>query len=290
MNNSTTYKAIKELYPSLSKGYKKIADYIIANTNKVPYMTAANIALECGVSESSVVRFANKCGFKGFPELKDSLFEEIYEDKNTHEQFNVSDIIANDIMNSEIENIIETYKNLDYNMISTAVNMLKKARRVYVLGVRESAIVAKHLAYYLNYILEDVRLVEASSSNNIIDSIYKMTNKDVLIGISFPNYSYNVLKGMEYANLKSANIISITDDKNSPMIMYSSCNIFARTKLDSVAESLAAPMSICNLLINKLCSELKDKVIDNLDVVNEALTEYQLEGNDDINMISDIIE
>ena len=77
-----------------------------------------------------------------------------------------------------------------------------------MVGVRESAVLAAHMAYYLNYIVDDVVLITSNSSNEIIEGIYKISKKDVMIGISFPNYSYNVLKAMEYANTRQANIIA----------------------------------------------------------------------------------
>ena len=49
---------IDSIYPSLSKGHKRIADFIKTNYEKASFMTAANLGKAVGVSESTVVRFA----------------------------------------------------------------------------------------------------------------------------------------------------------------------------------------------------------------------------------------
>ena len=49
---------IDALYTRLSKGHKKIADYIMVNYDKAAFMTAARLGATVGVSESTVVRSA----------------------------------------------------------------------------------------------------------------------------------------------------------------------------------------------------------------------------------------
>ena len=63
-------KKIDESVPSFSKGQKKIAQFITNEYSKAVFMTAAKIAEETGVSESTVVRFADALGFGGFPEFQ----------------------------------------------------------------------------------------------------------------------------------------------------------------------------------------------------------------------------
>ena len=66
---------IENVYGSLSKGHKKIADYIRSNYEKASFMTAASLGKAVGVSESTVVRFASNIGFEGYPELQKYLQE-----------------------------------------------------------------------------------------------------------------------------------------------------------------------------------------------------------------------
>ncbi len=66
---------IKGQYTRLSKGQKLIAQYIVKNYDKVAFMTASKLSEEVGVSESTVVRFANALGYSGYPKLQDAMQE-----------------------------------------------------------------------------------------------------------------------------------------------------------------------------------------------------------------------
>ncbi|MBR6634090.1 MAG: MurR/RpiR family transcriptional regulator, partial [Clostridia bacterium] len=66
---------IDALYHKLSKGHRKVADYIMANYDKAAFMTAAKLGETVGVSESTVVRFATELGFEGYPALQSDLQE-----------------------------------------------------------------------------------------------------------------------------------------------------------------------------------------------------------------------
>ena len=68
-------KNIKELYPTFSKGQKKIADYILSDYDKAAFMTAAKLGQAVGTSESTVVRFASELGFEGYIDFQDNLQE-----------------------------------------------------------------------------------------------------------------------------------------------------------------------------------------------------------------------
>ena len=68
---------IEKAIPSMSKGQKSIASYILANYEHAAYMTAARIGEDAGVSESTVVRFAMELGYDGYPHFQKMLQEEL---------------------------------------------------------------------------------------------------------------------------------------------------------------------------------------------------------------------
>lgn len=68
---------IDRLYPTLSKGHKRIASFIQEHYDKAAFMTASRLGDTVGVSESTVVRFATELGFEGYPELQKALQEMI---------------------------------------------------------------------------------------------------------------------------------------------------------------------------------------------------------------------
>ena len=59
----------------LSKGHRKIAEYIVEHYDKAVFMTASKLGEKVGVSESTVVRFASAMGYEGYPQLQRALQE-----------------------------------------------------------------------------------------------------------------------------------------------------------------------------------------------------------------------
>ena len=93
------------------------------------------------------------------------------------------------------------------------------------------------------------------------------------------------LKAMEFANNKNARVISITDSKHSPMNMYSSCNLFAKSDMASIADSLVAPLSIINALIVSMCIKNNKNVVNNIENIKKSLDDYRYTEDDDINYV-----
>ena len=84
------------------------------------------------------------------------------------------------------------------------------------------------------------------------------------------------LKAMEFANDRNAKVIAITDSIHSPMNLYSSCNLLARSDMVSVVDSLVAPLSVINALVVALCLKCPEQVRKNLETLEETWNNYCL--------------
>ena len=118
----------------------------------------------------------------------------------------------------------------------------------------------------------------------------RIGKEDVIIGISFPRYSMRTLKAMEFANNRSAKVITLTDSVHSPMNLYSSCNLIADSDMASIVDSLVAPLSVINALIVALCMKKQRDVAKTLEMLEGIWDEYQVYENDEINVIDDSIK
>jgi len=98
------------------------------------------------------------------------------------------------------------------------------------------------------------------------------------------------LKALEFANNRSAKVITITDSIHSPMNLYSSCNLVADSDMASIVDSLVAPLSVINALIVALCMKKQKEVAKTLTSLEEIWDEYQVYENDEIDVIDDSIK
>ena len=284
---------IDEFYPSMSKGHKAIANYIKEYYDTAVFMTAAKIGEEIGVSESTVVRFASSLGYDGFPDFQSCLASWVKNRMNNVQKIGAKygnssqSQIIDSVLKGDRERINDTLTELDPNAFEAAIDALLQAKKVYITGIRACAPLAEFLAFYLNMIRDDVICLTTTSVSETFEQMLRIDNNDAFVGISFPRYSMRTLKAMEFASERNAKVISITDSIHSPMCMYSSINLFSRSDMVSVVDSLVAPLSVINALVVAFCLKAPEEVKENLNKLEDAWANYQVYLNDEINFIND---
>ena len=292
-NHADIFKLLEEHYSKMSKSHKRIAAYIQEHYDQAVFMTAAKLGEQLEISESTVVRFAAGIGFEGYPEFQKALAEFVKDKLNTVQKMDdlygkksQSEVI-NTVLNADIEKIQHTIEHLDVQAFDAAVETILQAKTVYIMGLRSNEPLAGFLHFYLNMIRENVVLLNTSSISETFEQMIRIGENDCFIGISFPRYSMRTLKAMEFANDRGAKVIAITDSVHSPMNLYSSCNLFARSDMVSIVDSLVAPLSVINALVVELCMKRQDEVRKNLEMLEDTWNNYQVYLNDEINFIDD---
>lgn len=284
---------INEHYPHMSKSQRAIAAYIEEHYDQAVFMTAAKMGQTLGISESTVVRFAASLGYDGYPEFQKGLEEWVKDKINSVQKMGVkygnstqSEILTS-VMNADMEKIQDTIVNLDPAAFETAVDTILEAENIYIIGLRSCEPLADFLQFYLNMIRGNVKLIKTTSVTEIFEQMIRISEKDAIIGISFPRYSMRTLKAMEFANDRNAKVITITDSVHSPMNLYSSCNLCARSDMVSIVDSLVAPLSVINALVVALCMRSPDRAKESLQLLEDAWNNYQVYLNDEINFIDE---
>ena len=274
----------------MSKGQKRIAEYLELHYDKAAFLTAARLGTAAGVSESTVVRFAIGLGYEGYPQFQQALEEYVRHKLNSIQRIEVTSGLLQErgvlesVLLSDAEKIRVTMETIDKRAFEKAVDTMLKAKTIYVIGIRSCAPLASFLSFYLNLIFQDVRALLTSNSSELFEQMIHIGEEDVIIGISFPRYSMRTLKALEFANNRNAKVITITDSKNSPMNLYSSCSLLAKSDMASIVDSLVAPLSVINALIVSLCMKKQKNVIETLENLEEIWDEYQVYNNDEIDM------
>lgn len=287
---------LDEKYPKLSKGQRRLTDYIRQNYDKAAFLTAAKMGEAVGVSESTVVRFATQLGYKGYPEFQKALGEMVRTKLNSIQRMEVtygritqSEILTN-VLHSDIEKIKLTMESIDQQAFEMAVDTIINAKKIYIVGIRSCAPLANFLAFYLNLIFDNVVTVNANGSSDIFEQIIHVDEEAVVIGISFPRYSMRTLKALEFASNRKAKVITLTDSVHSPMTLYSSCNLIARSDMASIVDSLVAPLSVINALVVAVCMKKQNEVINTLGKLEEIWDEYQVYSRDELNPVTESVE
>ena len=292
-NQYNILSRINEHYDKMSKSHKAIANFITEHIDMAVFMTAAKLGKTLGISESTVVRFASGIGYDGYPKFQKALEECVKSKLNNIQKMDAKygkssqSEILNSVLSADIEKIQDTIQNLDGATFESAVNIILEAKCIYIMGLRSNEPLAGFLHFYLNMIRGNVILLNSTSISETFEQMIRIDDKDCFIGISFPRYSMRTLKAMELANDRNATVIAITDTIHSPMNLYSSCNLLARSDMVSIVDSLVAPLSVINALVVALCLKCPQNVKQNLQMLEDTWNNYQVYLNDEINFIDD---
>ena len=284
---------IRDMIPRMSKSQKKIAFYIQNEYETAVFMTAVELGKQIGVSESTIVRFASALGYDGYPDFQKSLVEcvktklsSVQKIDEKYGRSSQSEILSS-VMNADIEKIRDTMGNLNPSVFDFAVDKLLSAKNVYIMGLRSNEPLAAFLHFYLNMVRPGCILVNSTSVTETFEQMIRIDSDDVFVGISFPRYSMRTLKAMEFANDRRATVIAITDSAHSPMTLYSKCNLYARSDMVSIVDSLVAPLSVINAIVVALCIKAPDQIRKNLKMLESVWNDYQVYLNDEIDFIDD---
>ena len=275
------YKYIAEQMPKMSKAHVKIAEYILANPNTVPFLTADKLAKMTEVSHATVIRFATFLGYKGYPELQQFMQNSAQQQLTTTERLKISQEIYHDedqgvydIFLDDISNIRSTFERLDLDMFKRAVDSLIHSKRVYIVANRSATALGVFLQYYLQFLLEEVELIH--SIETVSERLYDLNKKDVVIGISFSRYTKSTIQVFEYAREKEATTIAITDNLLSPLIPFAEIPLTASSQMPTFIDSFVAPLSLINALVISVGKEKEGDFKYKLDALEEIWEKFDV--------------
>lgn len=276
------FSKITAKLPELSKGHKLIANYILEQYEKAAFMTAQKLGKTVGVSESTVVRFACILGYDGYPALQRSLQDfmrskltAVQRIEVTSEQISSDDVLSQ-VLNLDIDKIRRTLEETSKDDFNNAVERIVKSNTIYIMGTRSAASIASFLGYYLGLIFPHVKLVQSATTSELFEKIIRIDKRDVMIGISFPRYSKQTLRALDYAKKNGAGVIAITDSKTSPLARYADDLLLARSDMASFVDSLVAPLSLINALIVAVSIKNVDRVTQTFSRLEEIWEEYDV--------------
>ena len=255
---------INNQYPHMSKGQKRIAEYILHDYDKAAFMTALKLAEKAGVSESTVVRFAMAIDFDGYPALQRALQEMVRNRLTTLQRMELSSdmshsMVLRSVLKADMNNLRMTIEEINAEVFDDIVESVYSARKLYIMGLRSSAPLAQFLGYYLSFFLDNVQVV-TSGVNDVLEQLFHIGPEDVLIGISLPRYSRRTMEGMRYAQGRGAQLVAITDSLVSPLASLAGRTLVARSDIASFVDSLVAPLSVVNALIVAIGMREKEEV------------------------------
>lgn len=273
---------INRVYPSLSKGQKKIANAILNNYDKAAYLTASKLGNLVGVSESTVVRFANELGFEGYSEFQRAVQELVRIKLTPNQRIEITkqrigraDVLES-VLESDISKIRFTLENLDREVFESSVDAILAAKKIYITGARSTEPLAKLLYYNLSLIFDNVKFVTPTSSSEVFEQMFSIGEDDTVVAFSFPRYSSKMVNSVKYARKNGARVVVFTDSDISPLAEHADYLITAQSDMASFMDSLVAPLSIINAIIVEITRRKEKEITERFDKLEKIWDEYDV--------------
>lgn len=268
--------------PRISKRQRILAEYILENGGAAAYMTAAVLGQNAGVSESTVVRFAMSLGYRGYHQMQQAFRESLrlrlttvqrIEDAN--DRMRDEDVIDS-VLLADADKIVSALHELDRSAFDRAIDILLSAKRIYIVGMRSSAILAQFMNYYLRLLFDNVSLVCPSGGSEVFEHLINLAPGDAVFAISFPRYSSGTVRAAEFAHRRGAGVIVLTDSAGSPIARNANVVLTAKSEMASFVDSLVAPMSIINAIIAYIGKKRPQEVAEKFRVLEDVWNEYKV--------------
>jgi len=260
------YKEIKEQirsrYNSLPKNHRKIADFFINNFDRIPFLNVQELSESTGASVASIVRFAQRSGYKGFSDLRESITDSLQKGMHNSEIFpllekhKIEDDLLTEVANLDIKNINDTLNMIERKSFNYVIERISSAERVLTGGLGISYLLAEILAYQLTQVgINSSVLMHTHTLFH--EQVLFLNSKDLLVLFSFPPYSKETLDLARFAEERRIDVIAITNKPASPITFYTKANLIVESRNMLFTNSFAA----ISVLINAIATScaVKDK-------------------------------
>lgn len=256
---------IRSRYAMLAQSDRKLADFLLAEPDRTRHLSSQQLAEEAGVSQSSVVKFAQKLGFKGFPAMKLAISEALASGQNPNSVPVHNQILGDDplrLVGEKLikENIAAMHATLDINAeekLLASVSLLRNARRVLLVGIGASGLVAKNFSWKLMKI--GIHAVAEQDMHALLATVQAMTPKDVLLAISYSGERREINLAADEALYAGAKILAITGFTPNALQQRASLCLYTiaeeQATRSAAISSTSAQMMLTDLLFMALVQQ-----------------------------------
>jgi DNA-binding MurR/RpiR family transcriptional regulator len=259
----------------LTKSEKRIANYLRKNQEEAAFMSASELADRLGLSEATMVRFARSLGFGSYPEMREVL-QDNFRRRVTHSarlRGRLDDLreggdIFERLVASEIDYLTQALETVDRQALHQAVELLRSRKHVFVFGVGPSVSLVDLLEIRLTRFGSQVTAL-TTAGREMLEPLLQMTGQDLLFVICFFDISAALQLVLDYAKEVGCPVIMITDTLGSIVGDKADVVLAARRGPMSEFHSLVVPMTIINTLLLAFANEDREKVLANLDKLDQ---------------------
>lgn len=260
---SNILEFIRSKYPTLTKKQKEIADYMLANSENMCFVTLKTLSQDINVSEMTILSLCTTLGYANYNAVKYEFRK--YAATTAKEQVNRSDsyvlpyIPKGDLQNDgdllchmaqdEIEGINRFFRGFSVDTYYQAARMICRARRVIMLGRGVSIQVANYMLTRLTMSGVACMTVDTENGDAVQAALHFIDADSLVIPISFPDYYFMTTRLAQFASTRGAALLGITDSTRADVAALCDMCLYCPTSGTRVfLNTLTTPILAANFL------------------------------------------
>lgn len=275
---------IKQNYEDFTDSEKLIADYLLSNNESIINLSAKEIGEITNTSAATLIRFSKKLGFESLNEMKLKLSMSLRDIKEKadfeyiNKKLETTDIIYG--IKKSIDKVMDKTVNLiQEEDLEKAIDLLSKAKNIYIYSVGVSGLVGQDFYYKLSRI--NKRCIAHVDTHLQITSSILMEPEDVAVAISYSGTTKEVIKCVENANKNNVPVISITKASISNKLEYLSditlkVPYVEKSLREGAMSSRISQLAIIDMLFIGMAKENIEEIENKLVATREAVKDLKL--------------
>ena len=240
---------------SLNGAQKRLGHYLQTDSSALLLSNVGDLARAVGVSKATVVRFAKSLGYKGFPEFRRDIQQEMRRKlraadrmEETFAELDNDENIFAKLIKRDIQLLEETLQAASLPDFHKAVEIILQARKVFLIGLNASMALAYLLHFRLVRVKKEAHWIFLTGGTSLLEQLAFMDAADVLIAIDFLQVPREVQTALQHAKKVGAPILGITDFPTSPIARTADVCLYAKRGLHTTVNSLTPAFSLINAL------------------------------------------
>lgn len=271
----TLIERLQEKQPFLTRKQREVVDYMLEDLERMSYVTLKEMSRETGVTEMTILKTCSLLGFSSFSALKYEFrkyaaqqLELLRHQINEYPMPPAPDYELDDpqrllkeICDEEAHLTSLFFQRVDLRRIFEAVDMLLEADQIILCGRGVSYNICDYLSMRLATLGQGVATINSELDDSIHAALPLLTERSLLVAVSFPDYYRMTIKVAEYAQRKGVRVLGLTDSEKSPITPFCAMTLHAPTQTRMFLNTISMPMVLVNLLTTALHIRLSEQEV-----------------------------
>ncbi|MEG0291163.1 MAG: MurR/RpiR family transcriptional regulator [Anaerovoracaceae bacterium] len=255
---------------------KRVAKFVVDNYEQITAMSSQELALKAEVSDTTVIRFSQSIGYKGYLTFKKDLKKEVLSKKSPYEVLKTmektNDVVVEKYKSTILNDSNDFLGKLDLHIVDEVVEEILSARKVYVVGAGSDRSVAMYLYNYLPLVgIDTVAIMEEGVAMRALSM--EITKDDLVIMSSFPTIRTSEEWIAEYCKNIGTKLIALTDSQVTAKILNAKYFIKTGRSENAFFNSCILSMMVCEIILLKITERNPEQVSERLKLYHELVFE-----------------